>query len=141
VLLFFSNIGLAFALMIGTRGERDPGILDHSYRVLHRSDVWLTPLSVVVILLSGYLAASTIGLRMLQPWITRPLLALGTSGLVFGTVVLPAQRALVQRGAALVSAGGQEEHARLRRRWFLGAALATAAALAAVALMAVARPS
>lgn len=141
VLLFFANLGVAFTLMLATRHETDAAVLAHSYRVLHRVDLWLTPISVVLILGAGWMAGATAGLRLIQPWVTRPLLAFAVSGAVFLGVVLPAQRALVRRGAALAVAGGTVELAALRRRWFAGAALATAAALAAVALMVVVRPA
>jgi uncharacterized membrane protein len=139
VLLFFANLVVAFGLMVGTRRAIDPGILGYSYGLLHAIDRWLTPISVLLIFGAGVVAASVAGIRLLQPWVTRPLLAMGLSGLFFAMVVLPAQRALVRRGAEMAT-GEAGAYRGLRRRWWIGAMTSTAAALFAMAHMVLTSP-
>ncbi|GMV07277.1 MAG: hypothetical protein AMXMBFR53_35520 [Gemmatimonadota bacterium] len=140
VLLFFGNLSVAFALMLGARRQSDPSVIGHSYRLLHRVDLWLTPVSVALIFAGGVAAARVAGITLLQPWVTRPLLLFGLSGAAFLLLVLPAQRKLVREGATLLAGPNPEAYHRLRRRWLVSASVSTAMALLAVALMVLTSP-
>lgn len=139
VVLFFGNLAIAFGLMLGTRNVRDVRVLTHGYRLLHRLDTVLTPASLVLLFGGGIGAAKVAGLELLQPWVTRPSLALGVSGIAFIATVLPAQRALAE-GRGLGGGEPDAEHARLRRRWLAWATASTVAAFTAVVLMVLGSP-
>jgi len=140
VLLFFGNLSVAFALMLGARRQTEPTLIGYSYRLLHHVDLWLTPISVALIFGGGIAAARVAGLALLQPWVTRPLLLFGLSGAAFLLLVLPAQKKLVRDGAALLAQPNPEAYHGLRRRWLISAAASTAMSLLAVALMVLTSP-
>jgi uncharacterized membrane protein len=140
VILFFGNLVLAFSMVLSMRSVRDRKILAHGYGLLHRVDVWLSPISVALVFVGGVAAAKLAGIGLLQPWVTRPLLAFGISGIAFVSAVLPVQRELAALGVPATSAVDEDNHDGLRRRWLIAAGVSTMAATAAAVLMLLTSP-
>ncbi len=126
---------LAYACARRTRSATRVAAL---YELVNAGDRWLTPMSVVVILVSGFLAASLRGLSVTGTgWILWSLIAFGVSGIVFVTRLSGLQRWLATSAESRREVGGDVAHAyRLAlTSWARWATIGTAAVLIALGLM------
>ena len=143
VVVFLGNITTGLFWHAHAARTRDPRLLAHAVDGIIRSDRLFTIPGVVVIIVSGMVAAVIGGLPILRtPWILWSLVLFGVSGLVFVLRVAPLQvqlRALAQAGAEH-GALDWGRYQRLARTWEMWGAVALLTPLAALVLM-VLKPS
>ncbi len=138
VLLFFSNAVAALFWRVRAERSGDPRLLAFAYRCLMQGDAWLTPASVVAIVVSGIALARFLRLPILgTPWVLWSLIAFAGSGLLFALRVLPLQSRLAQEAEQAVVSGSFDvaRHRLLAARWAFWAHLSLLAAALAVVLM------
>ncbi len=138
VILFLGNIITGLFWHAHAARTRDPRLLHHAMDGIIRSDRWFTLPGVVVIVITGVLAAVQARLPLLgTPWIAWGLALFSVSGILYGTRVAPLQ----QQMRALARAGLQsgEFDARgyyaLARRWEWWGTAALLTPLVALVLM------
>ena len=141
VILFFAGfVGALLSQRFADRAQ-DPRIVAHTFKIMNFNDRWLTPVSIVLILVGGFGAASRAGLSLVQTgWILWSLVLFGISGVIFLARALPLQHKIEE-----MATSGQDEfdwaaYGRLSRAWSKWAHLAFVAVLVALVLM-VFRPS
>jgi uncharacterized membrane protein len=143
VVVFLGNITTGLFWHAHAARTRDPRLLAHAVDGIIRSDRLFTIPGVVVIIVSGVVAAFIGGLSILRtPWILWSLVLFAVSGLVFVLRVAPLQvqlRALAQAGAEQ-GALDWGRYRRLARTWEMWGAVALLTPLAALVLM-VLKPS
>jgi uncharacterized membrane protein len=143
VVVFLGNITTGLCWHAHAARTRDPRLLAHAVDGIIRSDRLFTIPGVVVIIVSGVVAAFIGGLSILRtPWILWSLVLFAVSGLVFVLRVAPLQvqlRALAQAGAEQ-GALDWGRYRRLARTWEMWGAVALLTPLAALVLM-VLKPS
>jgi len=138
VIMFLGNITTGLFWHAHAARSRDPRLLHHAMDGIIRSDRWFTLPGVVLITLTGMLAAIRAQLPILgTPWIAWSLALFSLSGVLFVWRVAPLQvqmRTLARVGVQT----GEFDHARyhaLARRWDLWGLLALLTPLAALVLM------
>jgi uncharacterized membrane protein len=143
VVAFLGNITTGLFWHGHAARTRDPRLLAHAVDGIIRSDRLFTIPGVVVIIVTGVVAAVIGGLPILRtPWILWSLVLFAVSGLVFVLRVAPLQvqlRALAQAGVER-GAWDWERYQRLARTWELWGAVALLTPMAALVLM-VLKPS
>lgn len=142
VVLFIGNIVTGLFWHAHAARARDAKLLYHAVDGIIRSDRWFTMPSVIVITLTGILAAIQAHLPILRtPWILGSIVLFTISGVLFGVRVVPLQRRM--REVAHAGMSGELDNAayhRLARSWELWGAIALLLPLGAMALM-VLKPS
>jgi len=138
VMLFLGNIITGIFWKAHADSTKDPKIQAHALAGIIRSDAYFTLPSVVAILISGIALARLTGLPIFgTDWIYLSLIAFGISGLLFGVVLAPLQRRLLQ--AARDAQAGPEwpspAYRRMSRTWEIVGIVAILLPLGAVALM------
>lgn len=137
VVAFLGNIATGIFWHAHAVRTRDPRLLHHAMDGIIRSDRWITLPGVVLITLSGMLAAIQAGLPLLgTPWIAWSLALFSFSGLLYGVCLVPLQTRL--RALARTGVQGTFDYPRyhaLARRWELWGLLALLAPVAAMVLM------
>ncbi len=120
VVAFLGNITTGIFWHAHAARTRDPRLLHHAMDGIIRSDRWFTLPGVVLIIVTGVLAALQAGYPLLGTrWIAWSLLLFGISGVIFGVRVAPLQermRTLARTGLQT----GTFDHARyesLTRQW------------------------
>lgn len=134
VILFLGNITTGMFWGAHAHRSRDFRLIASTFEGIIRSDRVFTVPGVIVIIVSGVVAAIAGGLPILGTgWILWGIVLFTVSGLVFGRVVAPLQRDIVG-----IAAGGVSEEQNWRAyedlyarwaRWGLVAVLAPAAAV------------
>jgi uncharacterized membrane protein len=142
VVLFLGNI--ITGLFWKAHGDRagDPRIIAHTLHGIIRSDRWFTLPGVLVIVITGLMAAWSAHLPILRtPWIAYSILLFIASGVAFGWQVAPLQRRMRAIAESAAGGGSWDERAyrSLSRRWELWGVFAIATPLGALALM-IAKP-
>lgn len=95
VVVFMGTIVTALFWQRAAERTGNPGIIAHTYHMLNRFDVLLTPISIVAIALSGVLLAQFAELSIVGTgWIFWSLVAWGASGVLFMVRLFPIQRRL-----------------------------------------------
>jgi uncharacterized membrane protein len=138
VVLFLGNIITGLFWHAHAARTRDPRLIAHAMDGIIRADRWFTIPSVVMITLTGILAAIRAHLPLLHtPWITASLALFTLSGVMFVARVAPLQRRLHALAEAGTGSGGFDAAAyhRLARSWEFWGALALMTPLLAMALM------
>lgn len=138
VVLFLGNIITGLFWKARADATRDSKIQAHALAGVIRSDAWFTIPSVLVIIASGVILASMAGLPLLgTDWIVASLAAFGFSGILFGALLAPLQKRLLNE--ALGAEAGAEwptpAYHRMSRIWEVIGLIAIALPLAALALM------
>jgi len=143
VVMFIGNIVTGVFWHRHALATRDPRLIAHTMDGVIRSDRLFTVPGVVLIIVSGLIAAIQGGLPLLRTgWIAWTLLLFGISGLVFMLKLAPLQRQMLQQAQAGAASGALDQVAyhRLSRQWDLWGAVATGTPLLGLALM-VLKPS
>jgi len=138
VVLFLGNIITGVFWHRHAARTRDPRLLAHTVEGVIRSDRLFTMPGVIVIIVTGVVAAMQAGLPLLRTgWILWSLVLFGISGLLFMFQVAPLQRKLHGLAQAGASQGSFDYHAyhRLAVRWEITGTIATLTPLIALALM------
>jgi hypothetical protein len=138
VLLFYGNLLTAWLLYFQSRRGAPPQVQAQLFGLMNRSDRWLTPVSVVLIVGTGVTSAFLLHLPLLStPWILWSIVAFTGSGLIFVGRLIGLQRALevaAVHGAA-TGAWAPDEFRAATSRWAAWAAAGTALALVPLVLM------
>lgn len=138
VVAFLGNIATGLFWHAHAARTRDPRLLHHAMDGIIRSDRWITLPGVVLIIVSGVLAAMNAGLSLLgTPWIAWSLLLFSLSGLTYGVFLVPLQvrlRTLAREGLQNGTFDYPRYHA-LARRWDQWGLVSLAAPLVAMVLM------
>jgi uncharacterized membrane protein len=138
VVLFLGNIITGIFWKAHADVTRDPRVQAHALAGVTRSDSYFTIPAVIVIIVTGVALASSAELPLLgTDWIAASLLAFGASGILFGLVVAPLQRRLMN--IALAAGTNDEWPSREYRRtstiWEVVGIVSILLPLVAVALM------
>jgi uncharacterized membrane protein len=138
VVMFIGNITTGLFWHQHAARTRDPRLLAHTMDGIIRSDRLFTIPSVVIIVITGILAAIHGHFPLLRTgWIAWPILLFVVSGLVFMFSVVPLQRQLRDIARAGVASGTfdyAKYHARALR-WEYWGAVALLTPLVAMVLM------
>jgi len=138
VVMFIGNITTGLFWHRHGLRTRDPRLLAHTMDGIIRSDRLFTIPAVIVIVITGVMAAIQGHLPLLRTgWIAWTLLLFTVSGLVFAFSVVPLQRQLrdvARAGAASGTFDYAQYHARALR-WEYWGAVALLTPLAAMVLM------
>lgn len=122
-ILLFSTYVTAFTARAVAEPTRDRAILAHAYRVMNRLDLFVTPVSILLLLGSGFILAGRAGMPILETrWLAWSLALFGLTGLLFVVGALPLQRRIEH---LLADIGAEDENGedwwdayqRLSRRW------------------------
>lgn len=138
VVLFLGNIITGVFWHRHAAATRDPRLLAHAMDGVIRSDRWFTMPAVIVIIVTGVVAAMQAGLPILRTgWIFWSLMLFAVSGLAFMFFVAPIQRRLRAQAEAGAAVGGFDyaKYHALALRWELWGAVALITPLAALVLM------
>ena len=138
VVLFLGNIITGLFWKAQADATRDPRLVAHALRGVIRSDAFFTIPAVLLIIVSGVWLASEAGLPLLGTrWIFWSLIAFGLSGILFGAVVAPYQKKMINE--ALAAAPGADwpspAYRRMSRTWEVVGIIAILLPLGALALM------
>jgi uncharacterized membrane protein len=137
VILFLGNITTGMFWGAHANRSRDFRLIASTFDGINRSDRVFTMPGVIVIVVSGVVAAITGGLPILGTgWILWGIVLFVVSGIVFGRVVAPLQRDIVQ----IAGSGNPDEenwrtYEALYARWARWGLLAVLAPAAAVLIM------
>ena len=138
VVAFLGNIATGLFWHAHAARTRDPRLLHHAMDGIIRSDKWITLPGVVLIIVSGVLAAGQARLPLLRtPWIAWSLALFSLSGLVYGVMLVPLQvrlREMARQGLQ----GGTFDYPRyhaLAVRWDLWGLVSLLAPVIAMVLM------
>lgn len=137
VILFLGNITTGMFWGAHANRSRDFRLIASTFDGINRSDRVFTIPGVIVIVVSGVVAAITGGLPILGTgWILWGIVLFVVSGIVFGRVVAPLQRDIVQ----IAGSGNPDEqdwrtYEALYARWARWGLLAVLAPAAAVLIM------
>lgn len=121
--LLFSTYITAFSMRALAEPTRDRAILAHAYRVMNRLDLFVTPVSILLLLGSGFILAGRAGMPILETrWLAWSLVLFGLTGLLFVVGALPAQRRIERlledsEYQAQDEDGWWNAYRRLSRRW------------------------
>lgn len=138
VVAFLGNITTGLFWKLHADRTRDPRIIAHTFDGIIRSDKLFTGPGVVLIVASGFWAASEAGFPILRTtWIAWSLGLFTLSGVAYAVMVAPLQvrlRALARAGAE-GKAFDWDRYRAWSRQWELWGAFALLTPLAALALM------
>jgi uncharacterized membrane protein len=143
VIVFLGNITTGLFWHAHAARTRDPKLLAHTMAGIIRSDRIFTMPGVIVIILTGFVAAKYGGFPVLQTgWIAWTLALFGLSGLLFMVRVAPLQRQLLALANAAERTADFDYscYRSLAIRWEIWGALALLTPLIGLALM-VLKPS
>jgi uncharacterized membrane protein len=138
VVMFLGNIVTGLFWHAHAARTGNARLLFHTMDGIIRSDRWFTTPGVVLITVSGVLAAMRGRLPILgTPWILWSVILFSISGLLFVTLVAPLQRRLREVARAGMDSGEFEvaSYRRLALRWEITGVAALLTPLAAFALM------
>jgi len=138
VVMFIGNVVTGLFWHKHALATRDPRLIAHAMEGVIRSDRLFTVPGVVLIIVSGLIAAIQGGIPLLRTgWIAWTLLLFGISGLVFMLKLAPLQRQMHGVAQAGAASGGFDEavYHRLSRQWDAWSAVATGTPLLGLALM------
>lgn len=101
VVLFLGNTTLGLFWVSHAQRTGDPRLVRHAMQGIVRSDRWFTLPGIVLIIGAGVAAAMSGGYRLLAVgWIAWSILMFALSGLVFGLVLAPLQRRIIDVATA-----------------------------------------
>jgi len=138
--VFVGNIAAGLFWTVRARRSGDARVLGHTFTSLVAADLWITTPAVVVLTLTGIVAAVRMGFPILGTgWILWSIVALSLSGAIFAARVMPLQKRIA---AAFDETRGErsgEERRSLTEGWMRWAHVSLILAAVALVLM-VAKP-
>jgi uncharacterized membrane protein len=142
VILFLGNIITGLFWKAHADRTRDLRFIAHTMHGIIRSDRWFTIPGVIVITITGVLAAIKGGLPLLRTgWIFWSLVAFSVSGIVFAWRVAPLQKQILALTAGTSdSAFPWDRYRSMSLQWEIWGLVATLSPIIAVALMVLKRP-
>ncbi len=138
VVLFFSNTFAALFWMLRAARSRDGAVIAHTFRTLMDTDRLITPLSVVLIVVTGIMASIRGGFGLLSTgWILWSTIALLASGVIFVSRLLPLQTKIARwtREAAAHNPFDWDRYRIESFQWAIWAFLSMAASFVGLVLM------
>jgi len=139
--LFVGNIAGGRFWAIRARRSGEPRVLAHTFTSLIAADVWLTTPAVLVLTVTGVVAAVRMGFPILGTgWILWSIVALSLSGVIFAARVMPLQKRIARSFDEAVRQGAGDSPGPLTERWSRWAHLSLLLAVVALVLM-VAKPA
>ena len=138
VILFIGNIITGLFWKIHAEGTRDPRIIAHAFEGITRSDRWFTLPGVLIIVVTGSIAAVVARLPILGTgWILWSIGLFIISGLAFSFRVAPLQVKIANLARAAGESGKMDwkDYHSMARAWELWGLLSTLTPVAAVVLM------
>jgi uncharacterized membrane protein len=138
VIMFLGNITTGVFWHRHAARTRNPRLIAHAMDGVIKSDRLFTVPSIVVIIVTGLIAAIQGGMPLLRTgWIAWTLLLFGISGILFMARVAPLQRQLYAAAEAGAASGSFDYDAyhRLAMRWEIWGAGATLTPFIGLALM------
>lgn len=143
VILFLGNIITGLFWKAHADRTRDVRFIAHTMHGIIRSDRWFTIPGVVVITISGVMAAIRAGLPLLRTgWIFWSLVAFTISGIVFAWRVAPLQKQIARLASTSEEATFDWSLYRSKSlQWEIWGAVATLTPIIAVVLMVLKRPA
>jgi uncharacterized membrane protein len=120
VVAFLGNITTGLFWHLHASRTRDPHLLHHAMDGIIRSDRWFTLPGVLLIIVTGVLAAMRGGYPILgTPWIAWSLALFSVSGVIFAARVAPLQEKLRTLAREGLQSGtfDHSKYASLARRW------------------------
>ena len=144
VILFLGNIITGLFWKAHADRTHDIRFIAHTMHGIIRSDRWFTIPGVVVITVSGVMAAIRAGLPLLRTgWIFWSLVAFTISGIVFAWRVAPLQKQIARMASTTTedAAFDWPLYRSKSLQWEVWGAVATLTPLLAVVLMVLKRPA
>ena len=138
VVLFLGNIITGIFWVAHANRTGQPALQAHAMAGVIRSDAYFTLPAVIAIVVTGVALAMSAGLPIFgTKWIAASLIAFGISGVLFGTVLAPLQRRLVEAARAADGGGAwpTPEFKRMTRIWEAVGIVAILLPIAALTLM------
>ncbi len=135
VVLFVGNIVTAAFWKVRADIGRNPVVVRDAARSVMLADFIFTLPGIALITVSGIAMAHKSGIPMNESnWLTISLAVFGATGLIWGAVLIPLQRAMIRHSEASVAGGSlSSEYRRVSRLW---AVFGTAAALLPIVVLA-----
>ena len=142
VILFLGNIITGLFWKAHADRTRDVRFIAHTMHGIIRSDRWFTIPGVIVITITGVLAAIKAGLPLLRTgWIFWSLVAFSVSGIVFAWRVAPLQKEILTlTTSASESPFPWDRYRSKSLHWEIWGFVATVTPIIAVVLMVLKRP-
>ena len=143
VIVFLGNIITGLFWKAHADRTRDVRFIAHTMRGIIRSDQWFTVPGVIVITMTGVLAAIQAGLPLLRTgWIFWSLVAFSVSGIVFAWRVAPLQKEILALTTSTSDTAFPWDRYRSKSiQWEIWGFVATVTPIIAVALMVLKRPA
>jgi uncharacterized membrane protein len=143
VILFLGNIITGLFWKAHADRTRDVRFIAHTMHGIIRSDRWFTVPGVIVITLTGVLAAMQAGLPLLRTgWIFWSLVAFSVSGIVFALRVAPLQKQILALATHTSDSAFPWDLYRSKSlQWEIWGFVATVTPIIAVVLMVLKRPA
>lgn len=137
VVVFIGSIVTALFWQRAAERSQNRPVIAHTYCVLNRLDVLLTPMAVITIAVTGVFMAKLGGLQIIGTgWIVWSLIAWAVSGVLFTTVLFPLQRRLERvANSDALWIESQGTYTYLAKRWTYWAHLTLAGIVIAFVLM------
>jgi uncharacterized membrane protein len=143
VILFLGNIITGLFWKAHADRTKDVRFIAHTMHGIIRSDRWFTIPGVIVITMTGVLAAFQAGLPLLRTgWIFWSLVAFSVSGVVFALRVAPLQKQILALTTSTSDSAFPWELYRSKSlQWEIWGFVATVSPIIAVVMMVLKRPA
>ena len=143
VIIFLGNIITGLFWKAHADRTKDVRFIAHTMYGIIRSDRWFTIPGVIVITMSGVLAAIQAGLPLLRTgWIFWSLVAFSVSGIVFAWRVAPLQKQILALTTNTTDSAFPWDRYRSKSlQWEIWGFVATVSPIIAVVLMVLKRPA
>lgn len=128
VVIFLGNLAAGLFWKAHAERYRDHHILRSAFQGIHRSDLWITNISVAFVMLSGLMMAYLTDLSILYSgWMLAALSMLIVSGIVYGFKIIPLHERII---AHLTSPDGfsesqWDEYGQMKKTWMYWAIIST----------------
>ena len=142
VIIFLGNIITGLFWKAHADRTKDVRFIAHTMHGIIRSDRWFTIPGVIVITMTGVLAAIQAGLPLLRTgWIFWSLVAFSVSGIVFAWRVAPLQKQILALTTSTSDSAFPWDRYRSKSlQWEIWGFVATVSPIIAVVLMVLKRP-
>ena len=142
VILFLGNIITGLFWKAHADRTKDVRFIAHTMHGIIRSDRWFTIPGVIVITMTGFLAAIQAGLPLLRTgWIFWSLVAFSVSGIVFAWRVAPLQKQILALTTSTSDSPFPWDRYRSKSfQWEIWGFVATMSPIIAIVLMVLKRP-
>ena len=143
VIIFLGNIITGLFWKAHADRTKDVRFIGHTMHGIIRSDRWFTIPGVIVITITGFLAAVQAGLPILRTgWIFWSVVAFSVSGIVFAWRVAPLQKEILALTTSTTDSAFPWDRYRSKSlQWEIWGFVATVTPILAVVLMVLKRPA